>query len=468
MSASQGWSAGKHAGAPGLRRATPWCLLPVLAGLLLSLACTRGARPTAGEPSAPTTPGAPAEPDIRDDRPPGTQGATSAPLTLTIWGPDTMAPFDDTPGGTVLAAQVRTFTGAHPGWQVRYVRKKPYGQGGLVHFLLSTQAAAPEQLPDLVLLDMSEVGLVAGGSLLQPLESLLGEDTVADLAPFAREAGQVGDHLMAVQYEADLELLAYNPDVIGTPPSTWSELLAAQATYLLPIGATEGAVRDSFLPQYLALGGKLVDREGLPYLDQTLVAAILDVYQAACDARLLPVAGFDLKDAGECWPIFLTSRAALTNVSSWDYGRERANRATSSRAAPLPTLSGTLISMSSGWGWGLVTKDPTRQAVAVELLRALLQPEAMSAWSRATYHLPSRRSALPLAVGDADYQRLVQRLMEVAVPQPREPFYSLATEALSEAIENVARGKQTPKAAATQAAEKVRNAREELASGSQH
>lgn len=451
--------------------------------LLLPAACCRGpashgsvwgraANPASETPPIAATPATP-----QANPAPETKASLAAPVTpasnvsiLTIWGPDFMAPLDDAPGGAVLAGQIQAFERAHPGWQVRYVRKKPYGQGGLVHFLRATRAAAPELLPDLVLLDMSEISLLTQNqdSWFQPLGPLLGEEITSDLVPFAQEAGRVGDELVAIQYEADLRFLAYNSAIIDEPPNTWADILASQATYLLPIGATEGAVRDGFLPQYLAVGGKLVDRDGLPYLDRALVAAILEVYQSAEQAGLLPAAGFDLEDASDCWPVYLTSRAAMTNVNSWDYGRERVSRLAATRVGPLPTLSGTLISLSSGWGWALLSRKASQQAVAVEFLRSVLRPEAMAAWSRQTYHLPTRKSALALTVNDPEYLEFLQKLMEVAVPQPREPVYSLATAALSDAIESVARGRLSPQAAAAEATEKVRAAREELGTGSQY
>ena len=471
MSASQGEGVPSYLAELSLRHSTTFCcLLPAVVGLLLMAACG-GRQPTpAGEtpPVAvtPTTPQANAAPETK--RPP----APPAPNVsiLTIWGPDFMAPLDDVPGGAVLASQIQAFEQAHPGWQVRYVRKKPYSQGGLVHFLRATRAVAPELLPDLVLLDMSEISLLAQDQVpwFQPLGPLLGEEITSDLAPFAQEAGRVGDELVAIQYEADLRFLAYNSAIIAEPPNTWADILASQATYLLPIGASEGAVRDGFLPQYLAVGGKLVDRDGLPYLDKALVAAVLEVYQSAEQADLLPAAGFDLKDASDCWPVYLMSRAGMTNVNSWDYGRERASRLAATRVGPLPTLSGTLISLSNGWGWVLLSGKASRQAVAVEFLRSILQPEAMAAWSRQTYHLPTRKSALALTVNDPEYLEFLQKLMEVAVPQPREPVYSLATAALSEAVESVTRGRLSPQEAAAEAAEKVRAAREELGTTSQY
>jgi len=378
-----------------------------------------------------------------------------------------MAPLDDVPGGAVLAAQIDAYVKAHPGRQVHYVRKKPYGPGGIVHFLQTTAPVAPELLPDLVLIDMSEIGLLLDGSPLQPLEGLIGDTVLADLMPFARQAGQAGEHLLAVQYEADLCFLAYNSAIISEPPATWSELLDSPTTYLLPLGPTDGAVRDAFLPQYLALGGKLTDRDGKPYLDEAVVSAILEAYQAALQAGVLSPAGLDLDDASDCWPLYLTSAGgaaasgvAMTNVTSWDYGRERA-RLASTGIAPLPTISGTPASMTSGWGWALVAKDPDRQAAAVAFLRAILEPQAMAAWSQATYRLPTRRAALPLAITDGEYRRFLEHLMEAASPQPREPAYSIASAALRTAIESVARGTSSPQAAASQAVERVRMTQEQ-------
>lgn len=459
MSASREERAKNDTSARFLRRPTlSWRLLPIVAALLLAVACRGRQAPIAGgTPVAPATPNATIAPKINSTPiSPGTPVPPPVKTTLTIWGPDFMAPSQDVPGGDILAAQIKAFEGAHPGCQVRYVRKKPYGQGGLVHFLRSTHAVAPELLPDLVLLDMSEVGLLADADLLQPLEPLLSKETISDLLPFARQAGQAGEHLMAIQYETDVRFLAYNPAIIKTPPATWSEVLASGSTYLLPIGGTEGAVRDSFLPQYLALGGKLEDRNGQPFLDKTVVTAILEIYRTAHEAKLLPAVGADLKDASDCWPVYLTTGAAMTNVSSWDYGREQANKPGAIGVGPLPTLSGAQTTMSTGWGWALLSKDASRRELATALLDSLMQPKEMAAWSQKTYHLPTRRSALSQAIDDPAYLRFLQRLLEMAVPQPREPIYGLATEALRGAIEAVIRGELSPQEAAARAVERMR------------
>lgn len=473
MNARLGKGVSPHPGTLGPGVARFWRLLLAVAVLLTLAACDR--KPTAPARQSPTAPATQEEPttgpppaDTRRPQSPQPAATPASNLTLTIWGPDFMAPLDDVTGGHVLAEQIRAFEASRPGLAVRYVRKKPYGQGGVTHYLRSTQAVAPELLPDLALVDMKEIGLLAADSLLQPLDPLLGAELISDLMPFAHEAGQVGGKLLALQYEADIRFLAYNSAIIGRAPATWSEVLASGATYLLPIGATEGAVRDSFLPQYLAVGGRLVDRNGQPFLDPTLVEAVLEVYSSALEAGLLPTSGLDLQDASDCWPAYLTSRAGMTNVNSWDYGRERTNRLAATRVGPLPTLSGALISLSNGWGWALLSDKPAQKTAAAEFLQAICQPQAMAAWSQATYHLPTRRSALPLAVSDAAYQSFLQQLVEVAVPQPQEPAYGLATEALGSAIESVATGKSTPRAAAAAAAERVRAAREEPGATSQH
>ncbi len=466
MRASQGRGASARLGACGLHRPALYrWLLPVLAVLTLMANCAGPGRPaTPDQPGPASLP--PASTPGEATPAPGFAQTPASSLTLTIWGPDSMAPLDDVPGGAVLAAQIDAFSRAHPGTQVRYVRKKPYGPGGVVHFLRSSAAVAADTLPDLALIDMREVALVADSGILQPLDTLLDPSLTADLAPFARQAGQVGEHLLAVQYGADLRFLAYNSAAIDEPPATWSELMESGLACLLPIGNSEGAVADAFLPNYLALGAKLTDRDGQPYLDEAVVAAILESYRAALQAGVLSTAGLELGGASDCWPVYLTNaggaatdNVAMTNVTSWDYGRERA-RLASTRVAPLPTLSGALTSMASGWGWVLLTKDATRQSTALAFLRTVLQPEAMAAWSEATYHLPTRLSALPMAIDDKEYLRFLQRLMDAANPQPREPAYSASVAALAPAIAGVAQGTLDPKEAAMEAALRVRTTQE--------
>lgn len=465
MTASQGEGVWRREGARARRRAARcWRLLASTAALLVAVAC-RGLQtsppPDAAPPAGSATPQATVAPGTTP-RATGSPSSPAAVLTLTIWGPDSMAPLNDVPGGAVLAAQFDAFAQTRPGWRVSYLRKKPYGQGGLAHFLRTTATVAPRQLPDLALVDMREVAALAESSLLQPLEPLLDPALVSDLAPFARKAGRVGEHLFAVQYDADLRFLAYNSAVVAKPPSSWAELVELGIPYLVPVGSSEGAVSDGFLPLYLALGGELADRSGQPYLDQTVAAAVLEAYRLARQAGVLSPSGLELDDASDCWPIYLTSAGsaaengvALTNVTSWDYGRERAKLA-STRIAPLPTLSGAPASMASGWGWVLITRDPERQAAATAFLREILDPRAMAAWSQATYHLPARLSALPAAVGDSEYRRFLEQLMPVTAPQPQEPAYSLAVAALQPAIEGVARGKLSPQAAAAEAAARMR------------
>jgi ABC-type glycerol-3-phosphate transport system substrate-binding protein len=465
MSASQGRGVERRDGAFACHRpALSWRLLIVVAAGLVVVACRGSQTPVPAEKALPSAPATPLSTVVPGQSPRATTWPSSPArvLTLTVWGPDSMAPLSDVPGGDVFAAQIDAFTQARPGWQVRYVRKKPYGQGGIAHFLRSTAAVAPAQLPDLALVDMREVAELAGSSLLQPLEPLLDAGLMADLAPFARQAGQVGEHLVAVQYDADLRFLAYNSAVVAKPPATWAELAELHASYLLPLGASEGAVADGFLPLYLALGGRLTDRSGQPYLDETVASAVLEAYDLARQAGSLAPSGLEIDTATDCWPIYLASagkgaegEVAMANVTSWDYGRERSHLASTGIAA-LPTLSGEPATMANGWGWVLITRDPERQAAALAFLRALFDPTAMAAWSKVTYHLPARLSALRLAVGDGEYRQFLEQLMLVAAPQPQEPAYSLAVAALGPAIDGVARGKLAPKAAAAEAAARMR------------
>ena len=71
-------------------------------------------------------------------------------------------------------------------------------------------------------LDVTELEAAAGAGLLQPLESLLNESALADLYPFARQAGTFDGRLLAVQFVADVDHVVYLPDQIKVPPTTWA------------------------------------------------------------------------------------------------------------------------------------------------------------------------------------------------------------------------------------------------------
>ncbi|MGD2206399.1 MAG: hypothetical protein PVH17_06435, partial [Anaerolineae bacterium] len=205
--------------------------------------------PTPGEPTA--------TPSTTEPQPTAPPEETMPPqpsvITLTIWTTEAFSPTKVLTSGQVLAEQAATFEAAHSRVRLQFILKKPYGKGGILDFLLTTSAVAPDLLPDLVLLDVDELNTAVQARLVQPLNDLLPPDLVADLYPFARNASTFDGRLYGLQVWADLDHLVYNTGKLTVPPRSWPGVLSNPGPYLFPAGGQAGLVNDAFLVQYLAV-----------------------------------------------------------------------------------------------------------------------------------------------------------------------------------------------------------------------
>ncbi|MFN2186291.1 MAG: hypothetical protein ACK2UU_20095, partial [Anaerolineae bacterium] len=147
----------------------------------------------------------------------GTPPAPSV-ITMTIWTTEAFSPTQTITSGQILLDQVALFEAAHPDVRLEFIVKKPYGKGGILDFLLTTQAVVPALLPDLVFLDADELSSAVQAGVVQPLNDLVPPQLIADLYPFAQEVGTFGGQLYALQFQANLDHLAYNTGRLTIPP----------------------------------------------------------------------------------------------------------------------------------------------------------------------------------------------------------------------------------------------------------
>ena len=91
-------------------------------------------------------------------------------VTLELWLPEELDPYGEGGGSRILAQQLSEFSDAYPNLQVDVVVKKAHGRGGLIDFMRTARDAVPAVLPDLVVLDGSDLKTVAGSELVQSLD----------------------------------------------------------------------------------------------------------------------------------------------------------------------------------------------------------------------------------------------------------------------------------------------------------
>ena len=412
-------------------------------------------------PSTAVTPSPEAATDTSPAEP--TAPVTSAPeatpgpsvITLTVWTTEAFSPTQAITSGQVLAQEVTRFEEAHPDVRLHFVLKKPYGKGGVLDYLLTTGAVVPGLLPDLVILDVAELGAAVQAEVVQPLDELLPNDLVTDLYPGLREACTFEGRLYGLQYQADLEHLVYNTGRMTVPPSSWPGVLSNPGPYLFPAGGQSGLVNDAFLIQYLAL--QPVSAEGVDggfVLDQDSLAAVLQYYLDGQAQGVFPPNILNYHTTEDCWSDYVAGQAALTHVSAHRYLQDRADLQ-SSAPAPIPAISGPGTPINRGWALALVTSDPTRQSAAVGFMMQFLAPEANATWNQAASYLPTRQAALALWDQEDSYVPFVQQQLLSAMERPVVANYAQVAAALQEAVEGVLSGVVTPGEAAARAIEIV-------------
>jgi maltose-binding protein MalE len=374
-------------------------------------------------------------------------------ITLTIWTTEELSPTQVLTSGLIMAEQAATFEAAHPETRLQFIVKKPYGKGGILDFLLNTQAVVPQLLPDLVIMDVDELHTAVQAGLAQPLDGLLPTDLVSDLYPFARNAATVDDRLYGLQIQADFEHLAYDTGKMAVPPSSWPGVLSNPGPYIFPAGGQAGLVNDAFMMQYLSLR-PWPSREDpdAPFLDAESLTAVLQYYQDGASRGIFPAGILDYHTTAESWGDYLEGQAAMTHVSAHQYLGDD-DLSPGSSAAPIPAINGGAPAFSQGWGMVLIAVEPEQRAAAIDWMVQLMAPETNAALNRATDYLPTRQAALvPWDQGDS-YTPFAHQQLQIIQPFPTIPNYALTAGVLQEAVEDVLSGSATPEEAASQAIE---------------
>ena len=437
----------------------PWLFSALLLLLGASAVLLGGCDLGSAEPSPPPeataeTPGPPPEAtpiptDDIDATPP------APPVSkLTIWTTEAFSPTQTITSGQILAEQVAIFEAAHPEVEIEFVVKTPYGKGGILDYLMTTHSVVPALLPDLAFLDIDELGTAAQAGVVQPLNDLVPPELIADLYPFAREAGTVDGLLYGLQFEANLDHLAYNTGRLAIPPRSWPGVLSSTGPYIFPAGGQSGLVNDDFLVQYLALRPWPAQNPDEPFLQEDNLTAVLQYYNDGVTRGIFPADVLSYHTTDDCWRDYLGNEAVLTHVSAHRYLTDGDQRP-STAMAPIPTINGPGAAISRGWAQALISTDAARQSLALEFMTQLMSPEALGDWSLAAGYLPTRKAALDRWDEEDSYTRFASQLLETAQPRPRMSNYTQVAAALQKAIEEVITGAATPEEAAARAIEET-------------
>jgi ABC-type glycerol-3-phosphate transport system substrate-binding protein len=370
-----------------------------------------------------------------------------------VWLPDTLVPPGNTQSSTILTQQIAAFAATQADVRVQALVKRAHGSGGLLDLVQATAPVAPSVLPDVVLLDLSEVSAAAQSGLLRPLNDLVPASALTDLFPFA-EAGLSDSQWVAIAYTADLEHLAYNAARVQAPPLTWAQVLSGSQQYLFPAGASGGMPADALFAQYAAFGGQWQDATGQPLLDAPALTQMLDQFKDAQQAGVISTNVLNFSSPDNTWMVYLSSATPVVDVRASRFVSER-TMIYGTMAAPLPGRVEPARLIARGWALVVPTRDPDHLPLAASLVAWLVSPENEGAWTRAASLLPAHRKAFDHWFPADSYTAFVRQELERAIPAPPAYVAQVVSPALQKAVADVLRGQAQPADAAAAAVASV-------------
>jgi len=369
------------------------------------------------------------------------------PLTLTFWTVEPVSPQAEGEPGEFIRTALRSFEQANPNLELDLLLKKVGGKGGVVDFLRTSKEVAPSVLPDVAVMNATDLVQAYDDGLIQPLDGKLDRTIVQDLLPGARKVGTIDGRLVGVPLGLEMEHIVYNTAIFTTTPMLWSDVLSANVTYLFPAKGVNGLVNDATLIQYFSSGGEFRDAQDAPKIDEQVLRTILDFYQQAREHNAIRADVLEMSTVEELWPLYRAGAGIThTDVRQYLTGRDQLNNSTFA-AAPVRSKEDIPVTITRGWVLVLVTEDLARQNEALSLIEWFLSTDNNATWSQINLSIPTRDSAFQQLAGDDAYWVFLTEQLNTARLQPGFPGYDRIGRIIQQAVQQVLSGEATPEEA---------------------
>jgi multiple sugar transport system substrate-binding protein len=391
---------------------------------------------------------------------------TSAPLTpqatvsatqpvagnlVRIWVPPGFDPDGDTPASQLLRTHLDAFVAVHPDVRLEVRVKAVDGPGGLLDALVAANAAAPLTLPDLVLLPRPLLESAALKGLLYPYDHLTSLVDDNGWFEYAHQLAKLKTSTYGMPFAADALVLAYHPSQLPTAPTDLESLLGLGKVLLFPATDEQALFTLSI---YLAEGKNLEDAQGRPSLDEGALTRILEFYQRAGLAGVMPYWLTQYSNDAQIWEAFSGGEYAMAATWVSAYLEHKLTAPEDLAMAPLPTLDGAPFNLVTGWSWALAGQDAARRATSVQLAEFMVEKDFLAKWSEAAGSMPPRIDALQ-SWQQADQRQMVEQISYSAWLMPPADMISSLGPAVEQAVVDVLKSQSDPQSAAHKVIEQV-------------
>jgi ABC-type glycerol-3-phosphate transport system substrate-binding protein len=309
----------------------------------------------------------------------------------------------------------------------------------MLNALSLTSAAAPNVLPDLILLSRSDFEMAALLGLLHPIDGLSTSLDGPNWYSYAQQLGHIQNTGYGLPFLGDALVLVYYPE-LGQIVA-WEDVLESKGHIAFPAGNAQALIG---LSLYASAGGEILDSQGLPTLEQEALTRVLTLVSDGVSKEVFPPSLANITNEAQALQIYRTGSANKAMVWYLSYRPDEDGAVT-----PLPGLDSMPFSYASGWIWALAGAKPENQQLAVELAEFLVAEDFIAEWTQETGYLPTR----PSIVEEGD--RTLTAILESAHPIPSGDVLAVLGPLMQEALTRVLNSEK-PEDVAASIVEKLR------------
>ena len=370
---------------------------------------------------------------------------------VRIWVPPEFDPEGNSPASQLLKARLDEFMVENPDVRLEVRVKALDGEGGMLDSLVVANAAAPLTLPDLVLLPRPLLESAALKGLIYLYDGLTNLMDDPSWFEYAKQLAHLESGIYGIPFAGEAMVLANRPSLLGTRSYNLEDYLEPGEVLLFPAADPQALYT---LSQYLAKGGSLQDTEGRPWLDEAILTNILEFYQRASLAGVMPYWLTQYSNDAQVWEAFMGGEFPMAVTRASMYLKNSQSGTADLAMAPMPILDDAPFTLASGWSWALAGQDPEKRLLSVQLAEFLVEPEFLAEWTSAAGYLPPRVDALQ-NWQNADLRQVVEQISYSAQLMPSLDVISTLGPALEQAVVDVLKAQNDPQTAAQEATDQV-------------
>jgi hypothetical protein len=329
------------------------------------------------------------------------------------WTVPEFAPVSGPDQANALGSALDSFRQAHAGQPVTVRVRPAHGPGGVTAFLTAAARAAPDSLPNLVVLPLDVLADDAVQAVLLASWDQLATKELQGLFPFAATSVTNRDGAaMGLPFAVDVVHLLTRDTA---PPAAWSEL-GETGRWLVPAPAPDCRSLSPVLALAAAASPAASRLDGS---DVAGLAGPLDALGRAYRARrVLP--GPVAEGPAGAWDALLGGEAPGAAVSGGLFIHQQAGQPQLAWGPSDPDQA--VRGAGCGWAFAIPARNDRRADRAAELARWLVAP-ARNAWVMDAGYLPATREQWRSNVGraleeqaDPGYVSFLKAQLEAAVP----------------------------------------------------